>query len=57
VSYNIYNADVRKGVLAASPPSLKDICLSLKAFLLPSAQAIIRDEEFRANWEPGKPWR
>jgi len=44
-------------MLAASPPTLKDICLSLKAFLLPPTQAIIRGEEFRANWEPGGPWR
>jgi len=43
-------------MLAASPPTLKDICLSLKAFILPPTQAIIRGEEFRANWEPGGPW-
>jgi len=36
-------------MLAASPPTLKDLCLSLKAFLLPPTQAIIQDEEFRAN--------
>jgi predicted nucleotidyltransferase component of viral defense system len=52
-----WNAFVRKGMLAASLPTLKNICLSLKAFLLPPTQALVRDEEFRANWEPGGPWR
>jgi predicted nucleotidyltransferase component of viral defense system len=52
-----WNAFVRKGVLAASPPTLKNICLSLEAFLLPPTQALVRDEEFRTNWEPGGPWR
>ena len=51
-----WNAFVRKGMLAPSPPTLKDICLFLEAFLLPPIQALIRDEEFRANWEPGGPW-
>jgi len=44
-------------MLAASPLTLMDICLSLKAFLLPPTQAITRDEEFRANWESGGLWR
>jgi predicted nucleotidyltransferase component of viral defense system len=52
-----WNAFVRKGMLAASPPTLENICLSLEAFLLPPTQALVRDEEFRANWEPGGPWR
>lgn len=52
-----WNAFVRKGMLAASPPTLKNICLSLETFLLPPTQALVRDEEFRANWEPGGPWR
>ncbi|NOR41669.1 MAG: nucleotidyl transferase AbiEii/AbiGii toxin family protein [Gammaproteobacteria bacterium] len=51
-----WNAFVRKGALAATLPTLKDICLSLEAFLLPPTQALVRDEEFRANWEPGGPW-
>ena len=51
-----WSAFVRKGMLAASPPTLEDICLSLEAFLLPPTQALIRDDEFRANWEPGGPW-
>ena len=51
-----WNAFVRKGMLTATPPSLKNICLSLEAFLLPPTQALVRDGEFRANWEPGGPW-
>jgi hypothetical protein len=52
-----WNAFVRKGMLAASPLTLKNVCLPLKAFPLPPTQALVRDEEFRANWEPGGPWR
>ena len=52
-----WNAFVHKGMLALSPPTLKDICLSLEAFLSPPTQALVQDEEFRANWEPGGPWR
>jgi hypothetical protein len=51
-----WNAFLHKGMLAAVPPTLKDICLSLETFLLPPTQALIRDDEFRANWEPGGPW-
>jgi predicted nucleotidyltransferase component of viral defense system len=51
-----WNAFVRKGMLTATPPSLKNICLSLEAFLLPPTQALVRDGDFRANWEPGGPW-
>ncbi len=51
-----WNAFVRKGMLTATPPSLKNICLSLEAFLLPPTQALVQDGEFRANWEPGGPW-
>ena len=36
---------------------LKDVCLSLEAFLLQPTQALVRDEEFRATWKPGGPWR
>ena len=52
-----WNAFVNKGMLAVSPSTLKDICLSLEAFLSPPTQALVRDEEFRANWEPAGPWR
>jgi predicted nucleotidyltransferase component of viral defense system len=52
-----WNAFVRKGMLATSPPTLKNVCLSLKAFLLPPTQALVRGEEFRANWGAGGPWR
>jgi len=52
-----WNAFVRKGMLATSPPTLKDVCLSLEAFLLQPTQALVRDEEFRATWKPGGPWR
>ena len=51
-----WNAFLRQGLLADFPPSLKNICLTLEAFLLPPTQALVRDEEFRANWEPGGPW-
>ncbi len=51
-----WNAFVHKGMLADSPPTLKDICLFLEAFLSPPTQALVRDEEFLANWEPGGPW-
>ena len=52
-----WNAFVHKGMLAVSPPTLKDICLSLETFLSPPTQALVRDEKFRAYWEPGGPWR
>jgi len=52
-----WNAFVHKGMLTVSPPTLKDICLSLEAFLSPPTQALVRDKEFRANWNPGGPWR
>ncbi len=51
-----WNAFVRKGMLAISPPSLTDVCLFLETFLLPPTQALARDQEFRAKWEPGGPW-
>jgi hypothetical protein len=51
-----WDAFVRKGMLTTTPPTLKNICLSLEAFLLPPTQALIRDKKFRANWEPGGPW-
>ena len=51
-----WNAFLHKGMLAAAPATLKDVCLSLEAFLLPPTQALIRDDEFKANWEPGGPW-
>ncbi len=51
-----WNAFVHKVMLTVSPPTLKDICLSLEAFLSPPTQALVRDKEFRANWEPGGPW-
>jgi predicted nucleotidyltransferase component of viral defense system len=52
-----WKAFMRKGMLATSPPALKDICLSLQTFLLPPTHAIVRNEEFIVNWEPGGPWR
>jgi len=51
-----WNAFVRKGMLTPAPPTLKSICLSLEAFLLPPTQALVRDEKFRENWESGGPW-
>ena len=51
-----WNAFVRKGLLATSPTSLTDVCLFLETFLLPPTQALARDQEFGAKWEPGGPW-
>lgn len=52
-----WNAFVRKGKLTASPPTLENICLVLQAFLLLPTQALVREEEFRADWLPNGPWR
>jgi len=51
-----WNAFVRKGMLVTSPPSLTDVCLFLETFLIPPTQALTKDQNFRAKWEPGGPW-
>ena len=51
-----WNAFVRKGMLATSPPSLTDVCRFLELFLLPPTQALAEHQDFRAKWEPGGPW-
>ena len=53
-----WNAFMRKGMLATSPPSITEVCLFLETFLLPPTQALAQDhdQDFRAKWEPGGPW-
>ena len=51
-----WNAFIRKGTLATSPPSLTDVCRFLEIFLLPPTQALAEHQDFRAKWEPGGPW-
>jgi hypothetical protein len=51
-----WNAFVRKGMPGTSPPSLTDVCLFLKTFLIPPTQALTQDQDFNAKWEPGGPW-
>ena len=52
-----WNAFIRKGMLVTSPPSLTDVCLFLETFLLPPTQALTQDQDFKAKWKPGGPWR
>ena len=54
---NHWNAFLRKGALAANPPSLTEVCGLLDRFLLPPTRAAIKERGFRANWKPGGPWR
>ncbi len=53
---NQWNAFIRKGKLATSPPSLTDACLFLETFLLPPTLALAQEREFKEKWEPGGPW-
>ena len=52
-----WNAFIRKGMLVTSPLSLTDVCLFLETFLLPPTQALIQNQDFKAKWKPGGPWR
>ena len=52
-----WNAFIRKGMLVTSPPSLTDVCLFLETFLLPPTLALTQDQDFKAKWKPGGPWR
>jgi hypothetical protein len=52
-----WNAFIRKGMLVTAPPSLTDVCLFLETFLLPPTQALTQDQDFKAKWKPGGPWR
>ncbi len=54
---NQWNAFLRKGALTANPPSLAEVCGILERFLLPPAQAVIKEHKFRAKWKPGGLWR
>ncbi|MGK7345738.1 MAG: nucleotidyl transferase AbiEii/AbiGii toxin family protein [Candidatus Nitrospinota bacterium M3_3B_026] len=51
-----WNAFLRKGALVTTPPSLADICRLLETFLIPPTQALIRSQDFTAEWKPGGPW-
>jgi len=51
-----WNAFLRKGMLATSPPSLTDVCRFLEMFLLPPTQALAGHQDFRKKWSPGGPW-
>jgi hypothetical protein len=53
---NQWNAFLRKGALAAYPPSLTEVCGLLERFLLPPTQAALQEREFMAKWEAGGPW-
>jgi predicted nucleotidyltransferase component of viral defense system len=53
---NQWNAFLRKGNLAANPPSLTEVCGFLERFLLPPTQAARQEHEFMAKWEAGGPW-
>lgn len=53
---NQWNAFLRKGALAANPPSLTEVCGLLERFLLPPTQAALQEHEFMAKWEAGGPW-
>lgn len=54
---NQWNAFLRKGALAANPPSLTEVCGLLERFLLPPTQAALQEHEFMAKWGAGGPWR
>ncbi|MEW7979691.1 MAG: nucleotidyl transferase AbiEii/AbiGii toxin family protein [Candidatus Sedimenticola endophacoides] len=54
---NQWNAFLRKGALTANPPSLTEVCALLERFLLPPTLAAIDEQEFRAKWKLGGPWR
>ena len=54
---NQWNAFLRKGALTANPPSLTEVCALLERFLLSPTLAAIDEQEFRAKWKPGGPWR
>ncbi|MET0105076.1 MAG: nucleotidyl transferase AbiEii/AbiGii toxin family protein [Sedimenticola sp.] len=53
---NQWNAFLRKGALAANPPSLTEVCDLLERLLLPPTQAVLQKHEFMAKWEAGGSW-
>jgi len=52
-----WNAFLKKGNLAATPPSLMEVCQMLETFLVPPTLALVQQQKFNAHWSPGGPWR
>lgn len=49
-------AFVRRQMLQDSAPSLEQLAIRLRAFLLPVVGALVAGEDFNGQWAPGGPW-